>query len=138
MSSVSVAPAQSPLDIEQVRDLRRSVLCGELNWPREFVDDPADSGASLFLASLGAKPVGSARLSIHDGAGQAELLAVLPRFRRQGIGRLLLEALEAEARKRSLSCLRSLAVGDSRAFFEACGYQAAKDATKATLEKWLA
>jgi ribosomal protein S18 acetylase RimI-like enzyme len=118
MTSLQVALASSTLDLEQARDLRRSVLCGELNWPREVVEDPADLESMVLLACLGPKPVGSARLIRRDGQYHIECLAVLERFRRQGIGRALLSFAEAKAQ----SCVVALVTGTDIAFFERCGY----------------
>jgi ribosomal protein S18 acetylase RimI-like enzyme len=118
LTGLVIAEAASALDIEQVRDIRRSVLCGELNWPRETVEDPADSGAILFLASLGPKPLASARLIKREGQWHIESLAVLQRFRRQGIGRALLAAMEA----RAASSTHIFQLGPNQAFFSSCGY----------------
>ena len=118
MNGLVIAEAASLLDIEQVKDIRRSVLCGELNWPRETVEDPADSGAILFLASLGPKPVACARLIVREGETHIECVAVLARFRRMGIGRALMAALEAKAG----ASTHVLVAGPNQAFFEACAY----------------
>lgn len=125
MTTLAVTVAQSALDIEQVRDIRRSVLCGELNWPRELVQDPSDTQALLVLASLGAKPVGSARLIKRDSKFQIEVVAVLERFRRQGIGRAMLVALESRAKGELLV----MHPGPDTAFFERCGYVRHKGVT---------
>jgi GNAT superfamily N-acetyltransferase len=128
-----VSLAKSPFDIEQVRDIRRSVLCGELNWPREVVEDPADldPSASLFLASLGPKPLASARLIRREGAWHAEALAVLPHFRGQGAGRALLSALEDAANGR----LWAAPTDAAAPFFEHCGYTAGIGPGSATFWK---
>lgn len=118
MTGLNLVFAQTALDIEQVRDIRRSVLCGELNWPRELVQDPSDNQGLLILASLGAKPVGSARLIQRDGKYQIEVFAVLDRFRRQGIGRAMLSALELRAQE-SVVIMHP---GPDTSFFERCGY----------------
>lgn len=115
---MTITEAVSALDIEQVRDIRRSVLCGELNWPTDSVEDPADSGAVLFLASVGPKPVGSLRLILRQGKHHIECLAVLERFRRQGIGRALMQAAEAKAGATTYAA----ALGPNQAFFTACAY----------------
>jgi GNAT superfamily N-acetyltransferase len=124
VTQAQVILASSNLDLEQARDLRRSVLCGELNWPREVVDDPADAQGSVFLAMLGPKPVGSARLIQREGKFHVECLAVLERFRRQGIGRALLSSME----QRAQSCVVVLAQGAHVEFFEHCGYSFMSDA----------
>ena len=53
-------------------------------------------------------------------------LAVRPDKRGQGIGRMLLAAVEAEALRRQLSRIRAgtrLVLADNRAFFAACGFR---------------
>jgi GNAT superfamily N-acetyltransferase len=115
MKGLRIAAVGSGLELEQARDIRRSVLCGECNWPREIVDGAQDEGAVLFLASLGPKPLGTLRLRVEGSEGILELLAVLDRFRGQGIGRELLEAAEAEALSRGLRQL-SVAAPNSALF----------------------
>jgi GNAT superfamily N-acetyltransferase len=108
MKGLQVAAVRGALELEQIQDLRRSVLCGELNWPRDVVREPQDATASHFLASLGSKPVGSARLSEIGGRFFLELLLVLSSFRRQGIGRELVAAAAAEAQKKGALSLELL------------------------------
>ena len=120
MTGLKISEVTSPLDVEQARDIRRSVLCGELNWPREVADDPADLEARLFLASLGPKPLGSARLIQRKGAWHIEALAVLRPFRGLGVGKALLKALEQAA----AGPLCSAPQAGLEPFFEHCGYAA--------------
>lgn len=101
MKGLQVSAVRGALELEQIQDLRRTVLCGELDWPREVVREAQDALAIHFLASLGPKPLGSARLSENGGRFFLELLLVLSNFRRQGIGRELVDAAAAEAQKRS-------------------------------------
>jgi GNAT superfamily N-acetyltransferase len=137
VTGLKVSVATSSLDIEQVRDLRRSVLCGEMNWSREWVEDPSDAKAVLALASVGQKPVASARLAERDGKFYVEVLAVLERFRRQGIGRRLMSTLEQWTQERKGSGLSVLAPSSIAPFFEHLGYQAVVSAQDlVTLEKW--
>ena len=104
---------RSGLEREQVQDLRRSVFCGELSWDREAVDDGWDGDAELALAVEGVKPVGTARLLHRGDEWHLELLAVLPRQRRQGRGRGLVEFLAALARRKG--AVRLLAVANREA-----------------------
>ncbi|MES2201809.1 MAG: GNAT family N-acetyltransferase [candidate division FCPU426 bacterium] len=125
--------ATSDLDIEQVRDLRRSVLCGEFHWPRELVEDPVDRSSILALATLGPKPVGCARLCQRGSTWHIEVLAVLERQRGQGLGKAILATLEGRARNAGASSLRVLCPPDLSPYFERQGYQGTEEAS--VLEK---
>jgi ribosomal protein S18 acetylase RimI-like enzyme len=123
MIDLRVVVASTNLDKEQVRDLRRSVLCGELNWPRESVEDPSDDRSVLLLASLGPKPVGCVRLQQEGHTFHIEVLAVLERFRKQGIGRRLVLELEKKAQEMGATAMAVLAPLSIAPFFEHLGYQ---------------
>jgi len=76
-------------------------------------------GALLALTWLGEARPPARRGEIH-------LLAVDPRFQRRGLGRALLEAAFAEARRRQVSELRLWAAGNNaaaRALYQACGFR---------------
>ncbi|MGH7441251.1 MAG: GNAT family N-acetyltransferase [bacterium] len=121
---LDLALASSPLDREQARDLRRSVLCGELSWGRDAVDDGWDEDADLALAVSAGKPVGTARLIVREQRAWVDLCAVLPRCRRQGLGSALLAFLEVRVLGRGLSELWVLAPASSGPFFRAVGFSA--------------
>jgi GNAT superfamily N-acetyltransferase len=122
----AVVAVTTALDLAQARDLRRSVLCGELNWPRELVEDPVDEASFLVLASLGPKPLGSARLARRGADFHIEVLAVLDRFRRQGLGRALVAALEQEARSAQARTILALTPPAQAPFFAHLGYAQAE------------
>jgi GNAT superfamily N-acetyltransferase len=132
---IVVRGCEGPLDREQAQDLRRSVLCGELHYSRELVDDGQDaaSGVWLALALAGPKPVGTLRLQ-RQGAWMLEHLAVLPRWRRQGVGRALVQAAlisAAQAQAREVLACGPLSAG---AFFGALGFNVRKQ--EGALQVW--
>ena len=78
--------------------IRNAVFVDEQGVPPNLESDGRDAGASHFLATdEGGKPVGTARL-LDDG--QIGRIAVLPAFRRRGIGRRLLALAMDSARAR--------------------------------------
>lgn len=112
----------STLEREQAQDLRRSVLCGELNWDRELVADGFDEGAAVALALEGQKPVATGRLVQRTGRWWLDLVAVLPKQRRLGFGRELVDFLAASAGEKGVQDLWVLAPQGSAPFFQACGF----------------
>jgi len=59
------------------------------------------------------------------GVGQLSHLAVLPKMQRQGIGGLLLEAVETRARERGFGVLGATIHATATAYFEKHGYHVA-------------
>jgi|SRR5665213_2671744 len=114
---------QSALDRELARDLRRSVLCGELNWDREAVDDGGDETASIALLFDGVKPVATGRLIRRAQRHWVDLVAVLPRERRRGRGAAVVALLTALAKSESAQALWVLAPLECASFFRACGFE---------------
>ena len=78
--------------------IRNAVFVDEQGVPPDLESDGRDAGALHFLATDdGGNPVGTARL-LNDG--QIGRIAVLPAFRRRGIGRRLLALALDSARAR--------------------------------------
>ena len=75
-------------------------------WSEEALRSELQNGRSaLFVAKDGDRIVGWAGMTWVLDEGSVSDIAVLPAFRRQGLGRALTEALIEECRGLSLSCL---------------------------------
>lgn len=102
--------------------------------PREFqfqmtVEQMAGPETILFVArDEGGKSVGMAALKVHDAEfGEVKRMYTDPSVRGTGVGRKLLEAIEAAARGRGLKLLRLETGGtpgfeDTWAVYERCGF----------------
>ncbi len=114
------APA-SAAEREHCHDLRRTVLCGELHLDGAAARDELDAGAFHLLAFDGEKPVGTGRLCRRGGRCVVEHVAVLPAWRRRGVGRALVLGL---LRQGAGQAGEVWAVGPAAAvpFLEACGF----------------
>ncbi|MDJ0725746.1 MAG: GNAT family N-acetyltransferase [Prochloraceae cyanobacterium] len=76
-------------------------------------------GETIFVAQLEGKIIGySSLLSRSIGA-----MFVLPQYARQGVGKKLLETIEAEAIARDLKFLIAIASLTGVPFYQACGYR---------------
>jgi predicted GNAT family N-acyltransferase len=105
-------------------EIRRRVFVLEQRVPLEADRDGFDDDAVHFLAELSGRAVGTARLRVVDGVAKAQRVAVLPELRGAGIGRALMDALEAEARARGLSEVVLHAQVPVIPFYERLGYVA--------------
>lgn len=87
-------------DHAMLRDLRHRVFVVEQRVPEELEWDDADAGCTHVLALDEHKqPIGTGRL-LPDG--QIGRMAVLPEWRRRGVGSAILEFLLDRARERRL------------------------------------
>ncbi|OIB57576.1 GNAT family N-acetyltransferase [Natrialba sp. SSL1] len=133
---VRVATAQT--ELEDAFDVRYDVFVDEQDVDEELEydeHDEPDAAAVHFVAyadsddeseddSSTATPIGAARLRTVDQAtGKVERVAVLESHRGTGVGRALMDALEAEAREQSLETLKLHAQTHAAGFYERLGYE---------------
>lgn len=107
--------------------LRTQVFVVEQGVPKELEEDGLDPNCTHFLAEIpdgeGWRPVGTARLRRKGQAGKAERVAVLAELRGQGIGALLMAALEDEARAQGMGEVILHAQVAVVPFYERIGYR---------------
>ena len=70
------------------------------------VEALAASNVRFFVARRGAQAVGCGALRIAAGYGELKRMFVTPDARGLGLGRLILDRIEEEARREGLGCLR--------------------------------
>lgn len=102
-------------------------LCFSRPWSREALEDEIGAPNACFLVALqGEEVLGYAGMHCVLDECYMDDLAVFPAWRRQGVGRALLEALEREAKKRGGAFL-SLEVRPSNAaavkLYQAVGFR---------------
>jgi predicted GNAT family N-acyltransferase len=107
--------------------IRRKVFIEEQKVPEadEFdqYDLLQDTRHVLLLNEDGAA-VGTARFRpCQDKILKVERVAVLPKWRNSGAGRMMLEAISREAEKASFSCIKLGAQVQAKGFYECLGYQ---------------
>jgi len=98
-----VITIESPADMQRALAIRRRVFIEEQNVPEEIEMDADDQRAFHALAILDGNAVGCGRMLEHgDGEVKIGRMAVLPEFRKTGIGALILRFLIERARTRGL------------------------------------
>ena len=103
-----------------IRTIREAVFVAEQGVPIELEMDDRDIICTHVLALVDEYPIGTARL---DTDGKIGRLAVLSQFRGQGLGRLIMQEIEAIAQDRQLPYLWCHAQKTAVSFYQALGYK---------------
>ncbi len=127
------ASSGSARDLEACQTIRRTVFIDEQGVPEDVEWDGLDPQARHFLAlgpAIGHAPpatpipLGTARMRIVGDHAKAERVAVQRAARQHGVGRLLMLALEAHARRQRLPAVLLHAQLTAIPFYERLGYRA--------------
>jgi len=115
-------------DREDAYDVRFTVFVEEQGVDPDIEIDAHEDDAIHFVAYADNQPVGAARLrEPKEGEGKVERLAVLKSHRGEGLGRQLMEAVEAEAEREGLRRLRLHGQVRVAEFYEYLGYEQVSD-----------
>ena len=118
-----VVAAGSPELREQAYALRHAVFVVEQGVPAALERDAQDGEAFHAVALEGDRCVGTGRLVRQaDGVGRVGRMAVIPAFRRLGVGDRVLLALEARAREDGLREIELHAQCYVEGFYRKHGY----------------
>ncbi len=101
--------------------IRETVFVLEQGVPPDLEMDDRDAICIHVLALVDDKPAGTARLDIEKN-GKIGRLAVLPKFRRQGLGQLIMAEIESIGRDHQLAQLWCHAQTTAVAFYQSLGY----------------
>ncbi len=119
--AVEVSLACWPRHAQAIAEIRRRVFIQEQGVPEALEWEAEDSQCHWFVASAGDAIVGIARLTPNGRIGR---LAVLPAWRRQGIGTALLQCALRHARALGLSHLHLHAQVQALPFYARMGFRA--------------
>ena len=107
-----------------IRSIRETVFVKEQGVPIELEMDERDPLCNHVLALVNNQPAGTARLDIAHPktGGKIGRLAILKPFRRQGLGQLIMQEIEAIGREQQLPILWCHAQKVAVPFYQAIGY----------------
>ena len=92
---ITVKEITTKAELQAAFDIRDHVFVEEQGIPYELEHDEHDSSSKHVLARCGDVPIATARLTImEDGEAVLARVAVLPDYRKSGVGRLLIAKLE--------------------------------------------
>ena len=122
MSDITVKLVESEADMEAAIGVRFRVFVDEQSIPPEEELDENDAIATHAIALEGGRTVGTGRVIIHDGIARIGRMAVDQPHRRRGVGGLILQFLEAEAKAQGATEYALHAQEYVKAFYATHGY----------------
>ncbi len=130
-SNIVIKPVENEGELFQALAIREIVFIEEQSVPESLERDAGDAQAFHVLAMAGKHAIGTGRLvalpQAPDGEqgtwGRVGRMAVLQSNRKGGTGSRLLQALEAEARRRGLAGILLHAQLSAMEFYKRHGYE---------------
>jgi predicted GNAT family N-acyltransferase len=104
-------------------DIRRRVFQEEQHVPAEEEFDADDDVATHVLVAVHGVPAGTGRIVFRSGYAKIGRMAVLPEWRRQGVGRALMHALLEIATAQRVRCVVLHAQVQAISFYAALGFR---------------
>lgn len=118
----------SPEELEGAFTVRRKVFINEQRIDEDEEYDGLDDDCLQFVAKDSNRIVGTARVRILlPECAKIERMAVLKKFRRQGIGTGIISCIEEELQRRSVMETLLHAQTIVVPFYQACGFQTIGD-----------
>ena len=117
----------TPAQRDDAFAVRIAVFVDEQQIPREEELDDLDETAVHCVGYIDGVPVAAGRLVVGEGYGKIGRMAVLRDRRGEGLGALVLQALEREGAARGLREFRLSAQLSARGFYDRAGYVADGD-----------
>ncbi|MFQ6031004.1 MAG: GNAT family N-acetyltransferase [Dehalococcoidia bacterium] len=124
MDGVEVKRVETELDLEGAIAVRMRVFVVEQQIPAEEELDEADATATHAIALFQGQVIGTGRLIEHDAdTAQIGRMAVDQPWRRRGVGGMILQFLEQEARQQGMRRCLLHAQDYVKSFYAAQGYE---------------
>jgi predicted GNAT family N-acyltransferase/gamma-glutamylcyclotransferase (GGCT)/AIG2-like uncharacterized protein YtfP len=124
-SAIRVKKISCRLDVDKAFAIRMRVFVKEQRVPKEMELDRDDKRAIHFLATIGGRAVGTARLVIGRSGAKIGRMAVLKSYRRMGIGKALLKRAMVTARNQGADKIYLHAQVPVIGFYERMGFRCA-------------
>jgi predicted GNAT family N-acyltransferase len=115
---------ETPIEKEHAFDVRRKVFVDEQGVPLHVEMDEYDDSAVHFIGYDLEQPIAAARIrEIESGIGKIERVCVLPEFRGQHAGVLMMNEMEEYARSAGFFTLKLNSQSYAIPFYEKLGYE---------------
>lgn len=121
---LKVKITENQLEKEQAFDIRRKVFVEEQQVPIHIEMDEHDDSAIHFVGYQLEQPIAAGRMrEVEAGLGKVERVCVLPEYRGQHIGVMMMNEMEEYARSNGIFRLKLNAQIHAISFYENIGYE---------------
>ncbi len=113
-------------DLEKAFTIRKEVFVVEQGVPLEDEFDEfdiLDEQCEHILVYYNEQPVGTGRIRVVDGVGKLERICILKPFRKFGLGKIIIGALEKIAEEKGLSQVKLHGQTQAEGFYSKLGYR---------------
>ncbi|MGX7631439.1 GNAT family N-acetyltransferase [Bacillus thuringiensis] len=120
-------------DLETAFHIRREVFVKEQNVPLEDEFDTFDTFDEVgekckhILVYYNELPVGTGRIRFVNGTGKLERICILKDYRKYGLGKIIIQALEEIAREKESTKVKLHGQTQAEGFYKKLGYQTSSD-----------
>ncbi|WP_347550626.1 GNAT family N-acetyltransferase [Pseudalkalibacillus hwajinpoensis] len=118
-----VTIADSKKEMDDAFQVRHTVFVEEQQVPADLEIDEYEKEAIHFVAYDQQKPAAAGRFRVIDGYAKVERICVLSDYRKTGLGKQLMDAIEEQALKMELHKLKLNAQTTAIGFYQKLGYQ---------------
>ncbi|TYP79592.1 GNAT family N-acetyltransferase [Paenibacillus methanolicus] len=119
--------ALSKDELEAVYKIRKIVFVGEQGVSEEEEYDEHEERAEHVLVYHEGQPVGTGRTRVVEDLAKMERICILPEYRKLGLGRHIMDALETLAQAKGLKKAKLHAQTHAEPFYEKLGYKRISD-----------
>lgn len=124
---VKVKVVNDEIQLKDAYSVRVNVFVEEQKVPPEEEIDQYENEAIHFVVYDDRKPIGAGRLRELDGFGKVERICIDKEYREKGIGKILMEAIEHEAKQRGMKAFKLNAQLQAVEFYQKLGYKVCSD-----------
>ncbi len=113
-------------DLKKVFEIRKEVFVAEQGVPLEDEFDHFDTLDNLcehILVYYKEFPVGTGRIRVAEGLGKLERICILKPYRKFGLGKAIIQALEEIAKEKGISRVKLHGQTQAEEFYHKLGYQ---------------
>ncbi|MGN7385994.1 GNAT family N-acetyltransferase [Sporosarcina sp. SAFN-015] len=117
-------------DLDKAFFIRKEVFVREQGVPLEDefdAFDKLDGQCEHILVYYEEQPVGTGRIRVVDGVGKLERICILPAYRKFGLGKVIVDALEKIAAQKGLSLVKLHGQTHAEGFYQKLGYRTSSD-----------